>query len=300
MRKVVFVVAMLLAAISPALSQEPSLVQAEIRLAAINALARAHYATARDAALADGPVIVVAPESVTLVHKGSSESPAYLPARYHHMKALGHVALGLWALLEPGLDRPVDAGLDAALATYRRELDGLLPHVGALGLRWDDAKRQREILTATIEFIEAVAKAGRVGAEARAAWADAIGPALLGNAYDAAEAQLVALHALIERWRAALPEEDWARLRVVVLGPNRPREAHPPLAYFQRRLGEAALGARLITADNVITPEGGLEVLAAAVNDRRLAHDFFRDSERLRRGLLSDATARHLDRLLGP
>lgn len=267
MRKTMMVAAILVAAVPPAWAQEPSLAEAEARLAAINTLARKHYARARDAALADGPVIVVGAESVTLIHNGRRESPAYLPARYHHMKALGHVALGLWALLEVNLGRPLEGEARAALAAYREQLDGLLPHVGTLGLRWDDAKRQREILATSSEFIAETLKAGRVEAQARAAWADAIGPALLGNAYDAAEAQLVALHGLVEGWKAALPQEDWARL---------------------------------LTADNVTTAEGGIEVLAAAVNDRRLASDFFRDSERLSRGLLSDATARHLDRLLGP
>ncbi|MBM3538926.1 MAG: hypothetical protein FJX55_13965 [Alphaproteobacteria bacterium] len=300
MNAILIAIVLLVCASASPQAQEPSLKEAEARLAAINALARGHYARARDSVLADGPVIVIEAEAATLLHNGTSERVAYLPARYRHFKALGHVALGLWALVEPRLGQPVDTALGAALTAYRAELDGLLPHVGALGLRWDDASRQREILTASIAYIDAALKAERATVEARAEWADAVGPALLGNAYDAAEAQLGALHTLVERWRTGLPPDDWAKLRVVVLGPNRPREAHPPLAYFQRRLGEAARGSHLFSADNVTTSEGGLEILAAAISDRRLAYDFFRNSERLSRGLLMDATIRHLDRLLGP
>ena len=289
----------LLLAHLPAYAQAPSLQEAEARLAAINALARGHYARAREAVLADGPVIVIEAEAATLLRDGQSERVEYLPARYRHFKALGHVAMGLWSLLDPPVGKPVDAGLRAALTAYRAELAGLQPHIPALGLRWDDANRQREILATTIAFIDAVLAAGEVRAEARRTWADAIAPALLGNAYDAAELQLTALHALVQRWRAALAPGEWERLRVVVLGPNRPREAHPPYAYFARQLGVDAIGRRLVNADNVEAAAGGLELLSTTLTDSRAAEDFFGDSGRLSRGLLSDATTVLLDRLLG-
>ena len=299
LRRLFLVAAMLVAASASASGQEPSLKEAEARLAAINALARGHYARAQDGVLADGPVIVVEAEAATLLHNGISERVAYLPARYRHFKALGHVALSLWALVEPRIGRPADAALTAALAAYRAELDGLLPHVAALGLRWDDSNRQREILAASIKYIDTTLQTDRITAEARAEWADAVGPALLGNAYDAAEAQLVALHTLVERWRSGLAPGDWERLLVVVLGPNRPRESHPAYAYFVRRLGEGAIGVRLVNADNVSEAAGGLDLLATTLTDNRLAADFFGDSMRLRRGLLSDATTVLLERLLG-
>lgn len=274
---------------------EPSLAEAEARLGAINTLARQHYAGAKQAALAaSGPVIVVTAEELILWRGGEEARIAYLPARYRHLKMLGHVPLGLWSLLAPHVGRPA-AELGPALATYRAHVAALEPVVGVLGLRWDDAKRQREILATTLGFIDKVAHNG-VNAAALDSYADDVAPALLGNAYDAAEAQLAALHEIVQRWRAALSPAEWDRAYVVVLGPNRPREAQPPYFYFQRLLGrEAAL--RLIVADNVTDSAAGLDLLAAAVNDRRLAASFFADSGRLEQGLLSDATRRHLDRL---
>jgi hypothetical protein len=289
----------LLLTLTPAAAQEPSLTEAEARLAAINALARGHYTRARDAVLAEGPVIVVEAEAVTLLNTGSSERVLYLPARYRHFKALGHVAMGLWSLLDLHLEKPVDPGLRSALTAYRNELAGLQPHIAALGLRWDDSNRQREILATSIAFIDAVLASGRVRTDERRAWADEIAPALLGNAYDAAELQITALHTLVERWRTGLAPDQWESLRVVVLGPNRPREAHPPYAYFVRRLGAEAIGRRLVNADNIDAASGGLDLLATTLTDARVAADFFGDSGRLQRGLLSDATTVLLDRLLG-
>lgn len=282
-----------------AVAQEPSLKDAEARLAAINALARGYYARAKDGVLAEGPVIVVDAEALTLLRDGTSERVPYLPARYGHFKALGHVAMGLWSLLGPSIGKPVDARLRAALTAYRGELTGLQPHIPALGLRWDDSNRQREILATSIAFIDAILTAGEVRAEDRRSWADEVAPALLGNAYDAAELQITALHKQVERWREVLGPDSWARLRVVVLGPNRPRESHPPFAYFARRLGREAIGRRLVNADNVEAAAGGLDLLATTLTDARAAADFFSDSGRLQRGLLSDATTVLLDRLLG-
>lgn len=299
MNRAVIAVVAVLGLISTVQAQEPSLKEAEARLAAINALARSHYTRARDSVLADSPVIVVEAEAAILLRNGSSERVTYLPPRYQHHKALGHVAMGLWSLLGPSLGQPVSVELRQRLTAYRTELTGLQPHLPALGLRWDDTNRQREILVRSITFIDDVLATGQVGAAERRIWADAIAPALLGNAYDAAEQQIMALHALVERWRAGLAPGEWEKIRVVVLGPNRPRETHPAYAYFARRLGEGAIGDRLVNADNISEAPGGLDLLATTLTDNRLATDFFGDSGRFRRGLLSDATTALLDRLFG-
>jgi hypothetical protein len=293
------VLTILLAA--PAAAQ-PTLAEAEAALQRINDLARTHYAAAKQAALAAaGPVIVVAGEEVILQRGGATERVAYLPPRYRHLKALGHVPLGLWSLLAARADHPPSLAPDLApaLTAYRAQVAALEPLIGALGLRWDDAKRQREIVATTLAFIDQVAARGGATAAELDAYADDIGPALLGNAYDAAEVQLAALHEAVQRWRAGLTPGEWGNLHVVVLGPNRPRESQPPYLYFQRLLGQDA-GARLLTADNLTDSAAALDLPAGAVADRRLAGAFFADSTRLQRGLLSDASLRHLDRLLGP
>lgn len=283
---------------------EPTLAEAEAKLAAMNVLARGHYADAKTAARAAlGPILIVAADELILWRSASqkleeAERVAYLPARYRHLKSLGHVPLGLWSLLAPKLGRSV-AEVLPALALYRAQVTAMEPLIGTLGLRWDDAKRQREILSVTRDFIDTMTARGEITARGLEVYADELGPALLGNAYDAAEVQLAALHEIVQRWRVSLAAEEWNRLHVVVLGPNRPREAQPPYLYFQRLLGPAA-ATRLVSADNVTDVSVAVDLLVAAVNDRRLAQAFFNDSARLDRGLLSDATTRHLERLLGP
>jgi hypothetical protein len=139
---------------------------------------------------------------------------------------------------------------------------------------------------------------GRVTTAELRAYADDVGPSLLGNVYDAADAELTALHEAVQRLRGELGETAWARLYVVVLGPGRPRERRTPYEYFARLLGPEAAAARLIYADNMADVPAALDYLAATVNDRQLADYFFSDATMFDRGLLRDATARHLDRLL--
>ena len=284
-------------AATAAAAQSPD---ADVRLLTVNALARVHYAHAKDATLAGlSPIIVVDADSATLIRNGERRREIYLPARYRSLKSLAHVALGLYSLLAPHADREDGSAWRADLAAYRAQVATLVPLVGELGLHWDDAKRQREMLAAALAFMDKVLTAGRVGRAELHAYADDVGPALLGNAYDASEAELKALDALIRSWRGELSAEEWARLYVVVLGPARPRERHPALDYFARLLGKDA-AARLIEADNVADVAGGLDLLATTVNDRRMAADFFGDPARFDHGLLRDATARHLDKMFAP
>jgi hypothetical protein len=276
---------------------------ADQHVAAVNLLARQHYTKATQAALsAAGPVIVVEPDTVTLRHRSAEQRETHTSPRYHRLKALGHVALGTYALLIPRAGAGVDGGADPAflaeVAGYRAAVAGLAPHIAVLGLRWDDANRQREIVDKSMALLDRVLAQRRVSVEGLRAYADDVGPALLGNAYDAAGLQLDALHATVTRWRAAMTDDERARLHVVVLGPGRPREGHPALEYFTRLLGPAASG-HVVAAENLRDAAGGLDLLATSLVDRGVAEFFFADAERMQRGLLTDATQRHLDRLLG-
>lgn len=279
---------------------DAALAAAEDKLAALNTLARAHYAAAKDATLARlSPIIVVEPDALTLIRDGMARREVYVPARYRDLKALSHMAMGLYSLLAPHADRKDFATWRADLATYRAKVGELAPLVDDLGLHWDDAKRQREMLKVTLAFMDRTLADGYVSSERLRAYADDVGPSLLGNLYDASDAELKSLDALVSRWRGEMGPAEWARLYVVVLGPSRPRERLPPYEYFARVMGREAAEARLIRADNVTDVAGGLDLLATTVNDRTLGADFFRDPGRMEAGLMRDSTQRHLEQMFG-
>jgi len=276
------------------------LAAAEDKLAALNTLARAHYAAAKAATLAKlGPIIVVEPDALTLIRDGAVRREVYVPARYRDLKALSHMALGLYSLLQPHVDRDDLTGWRADLVSYRARVAEATPLIDELGLHWDDAKRVRAMYRSSLAFMDKVLADGAVSSAALRAYADEVGPSLLGNLYDASDAELISLDALVTRWRAEMGTAEWARLYVVVLGPSRPRERLPPYEYFARVLGRDAAEARLIRADNVTDVAGGLDLLATTVTDRGLAADFFRDPGRIEAGLMRESTGRHLEQMFG-
>ena len=268
------------------------------KLAAANLLARSHYATAKAATLgALDPIIVVEPEALVLIRHGQQRREVYLPDRYRQLKAIAHTAMGLYSLLEPHAGKDDFAGWSGDLAAYRAELAALVPMIADIGLHWDDAKRQREMLQASLDFIDRVAAARRISRAELNAYADDVGPTLSGDLYDAAQAELSSLDETVKRWRAEIGPADWSKLYVVVLGLGRPRERHPPYDYFARLLGADAADSRLIRADNVTDVAGGLDLLATTVTDRRMGEAFFSDAARMEHGLMRDATKRHLDKM---
>ncbi len=278
----------------------PALAAAEDKLAALNTLARAHYAAAKAATLAAiSPIIVVEPDALTLIRRGATRREVYLPARYKDLKALSHMALGLYSLLEPHADKRDVASWRADLQAYRVRVADVAPLVDDLGLHWDDAKRVRALLASSIAFMDRMLAAGYVSHEDLRAYADDVGPSLLGNLYDASDAELQSLDALVRRWRGEMSAAEWSRLRVVVLGLARPRERLPPYEYFARLLGPDAARTRLIRADNVTDVATALDLLATTVNDRKVAADFFRDPTEIDKGLMRASTARHLEQMFG-
>lgn len=279
---------------------DPKLAAAEAKLAALNVLARAHYAAAKAATLAAlSPIIVVEPDALTLIRDGVTRRVVYLPPRYADLKALSHMTLGLYSLLQLHTDKHDFPAWRADLQAYRARVAEIAPLVDDLGLHWDDAKRVRGVVAASLAFMDRVAAAGFVSREDLRAYADDVGPSLLGNLYDASDVELKSLAALVTRWRSEMSAAEWTRLYVVVLGPARPRERLPPYDYFARLLGPAAAGTHLIHADNVTDVSGALDLLATTVNDRQLAADFFRDPHRIDEGLMRESTERHLEQMFG-
>jgi hypothetical protein len=272
----------------------------EAKLAELNTLARAHYAAAKAATLAGiSPIIVVEPDALTLIRNGVTKREVYLPARYADLKALSHMTMGLYSLLQPHADKHDFPAWRADLQAYRARVAEIQPLIGDLGLHWDDARRVRALAASTLAFMDRVLANGAVSRADLHAYADDVGPSLLGNLYDASDAELKSLAALVSRWRGEMSAAEWARLYVVVLGVARPRERLPPYDYFARLLGPRAIGTRLIHADNVTDVAGALDLLATTVNDRKMAADFFRDPHRIDHGLMRESTERHLEQMFG-
>src|SRR5205814_8690082 len=112
----------------------------------LNRVARAAYADARGRALAgSGPVLIVGPARIALLNAGTRTEYELVPARYHDLKAIAHLALGLHAL---HFHTAPDA---ARLAELRAAALQALDSLGGRGLSPAQVARQREIVRLSLD-----------------------------------------------------------------------------------------------------------------------------------------------------
>src|SRR3954463_12635631 len=110
-------------------------------LADLNRISRAAYAAARGRALAAaGPALIVGPSRITLLHGSARSEFELAPARYHDLKSISHLALGMHGLFLLDQPQPAQvAGLRDAAQRALAALDGR-------GLTPEQVDRQREIV----------------------------------------------------------------------------------------------------------------------------------------------------------
>jgi hypothetical protein len=97
--------------------------------------------------------------------------------------------------------------------------------------------------------------------------------------------------------RRDVPPDDWAKLRVLVLGPQMPRKHNVAIQYFAKLLGVAGESRRLVYAEELSGEQQGLNLLATHQLDSELSKAFFGDPERMDIDLLGNAASVYLDLL---
>lgn len=297
MRRLLLIALLLIATTAHAQSPDDPLTQ---RLVEINRAVRGAYAEEKARRLATtDPVMIVAFDELIFRHKGQEKRENFTPPLYHQLKGLAHIPLGIYAVLAAPARGEDNTAWRPALAALRAQMMAIVPLLDELKLPRKDLRRQHEIFRNSLGFIDEVIAAGRVTQDELHDFTNGIAPAILANAYDASEKQLEGLHALVTRWRAALSDEEWNRLYVVVLGPKVARDGNAQFEYFAYAMGREAIDTRLIYAEGMFTVPQGLDLLATLVRDRDASDYFFDDPMRLDRDLLADAAQLHLKRIFG-
>jgi hypothetical protein len=271
-------------------------------LLALNDASRAAYRRAKQEALArTGPVILVEGDKLVLSSGGRRIEVRFTPDLYHALKAVAHVPLALDVMLGSVPEgEPLGDELLGDLRRYRGLIAGARERVRTLGgLTPAQARRQEEILSGSLGFIDAVVGSRACGRGARTGYARRMAPLVMANAADAARADLDALHRLVRHWKEGMPAGDWDRLTVLIMGRPLPRTGNLAVQYFARLLGEPGEGRRVVYAESVFDEPKALDLLATRLVDTRVGEDFFGDPARMHRDLLSDAARAYLDQLLG-
>jgi hypothetical protein len=248
-------------------------------LADLNRVARAAYADARSRALSHaGPVLIVGPAHIALLHGSARDEFELVPPRYQDLKSIAHLALGLHSLFFEADREPTRLGELRAAAVMALEA---LQDRGFTAAQLD---RQRKIIALSLPV---------AGAFDLRAYERTVAPLLLANALDAAAAEIADLDVAVEEARRRLSPEEFSRLHVIVVGAHMARDGEIAMQYFEKLLGERE-GLRLVYAEGLWDEASELHLLATHLLDASVGEGFFGDPRRMHRDLLSDAAAQVL------
>lgn len=265
----------------------------------LNAAFRARYAESRTATLErTDPVILVEFETLVLLHKGERRAEPFTPPLYHQLKSISHIPLALYVMSSQYGDAPLPADALRILDEYRALVVAARDTLPTLEIPADLRPTLETIVSSSLFLIDQTRATRRFDPMATTALCRSLEPAVMSAAREAARAQLDGLDRASRRFRAELGEDAWSRAYVVVLGVRQARAGNLQYSYFQRALGAAAEGKRLIYAESVFDEAKALELLGTILLDRGIGIAFFDREYRMERDLLSDDTAEYLDVIL--
>ena len=261
-------------------------------LTQFNAAFRETYARAKADTLTRGVVLMVSGDELLLFRNGAQAARATVrPPLYHRLKAVAHVPLALHLLLgQGGGTREQVLGLRSLGAAARAGLGNRAPP--------PDLARQEQILDGCLRLMDERLAPGGLANGRLEAFAAAMGPLVLANADQAAALELEELHRQVAAYRKDLAAGEWAALRVVVIGSHMAREGEVAMQYFQRLLGEAGEGNRIVFAEGLWQPRDAMDLLATHRVDLAEGAAFFHDPMRMHRDILGDGARKWLDRNL--
>ncbi|WP_239576264.1 hypothetical protein [Archangium primigenium] len=278
-------------------------------LLALNDTFRDIYAERRDALVAHGgPVIAQIDDVLILRHGARREEGPARTRRYHELKAINHLPLAVYVLLEDARGE-LEARRRERLESLRGPLTRVLDGLEARGFPPEALARQRRLLGSTRALVERVLAAGRVEPGVLSARTREWVPDLMRNAEDAARDQIETMHATVEGWTRTMTAHEREQLRAVVAVAHMSRPGNVALQYFSVTLGETwegrfdqedlQPGKRVLASETGFDEAQAFALLGMHALDTRVGQRFFGEEMRLERDVLADAAERILTEMFG-
>jgi hypothetical protein len=251
------------------------------------------------------PVVVLIGDDATLLCDGGEQREQVIPARYHELKALAHLAFGVQlTLMANGSGRLTELTL-SELHEKRAQIREAQAAANAPPTSASSSptmKAPPELLCCARTLVDRVLAEGVVNFERLQEHVRALASHALETAQLAVCIELEQLHALLGRWRSHLGETRWAGLYVVICGAHQPRYREAACQYFGRLLHQpegsgAEWEDRLVYAEGLCDVDSALDLLARHIVDQRASNLLFGDRRRLQEDLLADAATTEVRKL---
>jgi hypothetical protein len=242
--------------------------------------------------------LIVVRDDVMLLFRGDEPVRQFTglePPLYNKMKTLGHIPLAIFCLLHAVSDGPLSRSLKGRLASYRVVLD-------SAGREFDISEeveagilpRPVAIHAMAMAFVGSVLKAGTTSRHALHGFTRGVCDDVDLVLAVAARAQLAACERTVKEIRALLSPEEWAELRVLVLGPYMAKQGEIFLQYFSKELNTPVSGDRRLIYFDGDDLKAAYERFGTATLDAEAAQAIFGNRRRLHRDVLADATREYL------
>ena len=204
-----------------------------------------------------------------------------------------HPPYGIYSIIAMQGYGELSAAQQAQLADYRAAILASLEGLSDIGLSAVVEQRLLTILERSRDFIDTISAAGTVSEAEFLAFVTPLRPLFSANFQLAALEQLRQFRAQMQRYKADFPDQDWQKLRVVVMGFHQPRQLWTPKQFFQWLLREPDYEHRVVYAEfqhpffgtrRAEAEDKALELLTKVDFDQSAAEVFLGD----RTGLGSD------------
>jgi len=249
-------------------------------------------------------LIVIAEDRMLLYHgnRAPQQIADLRPPLYEKLKTLNHVPLAIFCLLTDGAEdgNALPQSDLSAVDDFRRQLKASAADFDtAMDVETGILACKIGMFERTVAFLDRVVADGRVSRTdlveyCRANIAD------MGTCFFAAtKVQLDICHAhMMHLKEKVLSEDDWASLRVVIIGPHMAHKDQNFLQYFARLLHTPMYTDKRVVYFEGEDLESAFDLLGTTMLDYRVSRSIFDDDSRLHRDVLADATTHYLDALL--
>ena len=244
------------------------------------------------------PIIIASGEDLTLLRNGKETQGVAPPPNYRALTTISHITLTIFLLLEPY----GEGAISPARIEILKQLDGFAlaakqPVTESLALNSSLAEEQQTLIDTSRAFIQKIVSKKKWGAKELAFFLETVRPLILNNVKQAAKFRIDHFHRQIIAWKKTIPQEEWDRLHVVVLGAAMPRKNNLAVQYFSKLLGVRGEGLKITYAESIFSHQRALQILGTNLLDTQIGEGYFTDPWRMHRDLLGNAAAVYLDGL---
>jgi hypothetical protein len=244
------------------------------------------------------PVLVLLGNDLTLLYDGETRCEEAFPARYHELKALGHIAFGVQLTLLANGSRKLTAAMGSELREKRSEI--LDAQTAAVALvKQTVSQAPVELLRHALGLVDRVLADGVVDLKQLRDEIQALASLATEAGRLAVRIELEQLHNVVEQWRDHLGEARWRDLYVVICGNHQPRYREAASQYFARLLHRpegfaAEHEERWLYGEGLDSIDAALDLLARHIVDQRASRLLFGDRCHLQKDLFADAATAEL------